>query len=423
MKKIYYFLSVCMLPLFASCGDDIDPIQREYFEVDWDTSIPIKDVSEPMRHPGLFTEADYQRGRENVAVNQEPFTTMWSNLNSQCNLGIRPNPTKKIIRDGNKPEEPEPTNFQNANAQVTAAYNLALRWRLTPDDKKEEAKAYADKAVELLNAWADVCERVSGDPNYALAAGLTGAQFSMAGEVLRGYEGWAEQDFKDYQAWVLKVFYEANSNYLKVHMGSEPLHYWANWDLCNLCSMMAAGILADRRDVYNEAIKYLLNGIGNGRLTRAINHVFTGEYANFAQLQETGRDQGHATLVIGLLGQISQLAWSQGDDIYGYNDNQFLKACELTACYNVARLDIPFEPYYYKQNWTDGYWCETVGEGSRGTNRHMWDMPYYHYTKIKHATSEQTKYTFMGYKSKVSETDNDADLIGYSALMFGVPLD
>lgn len=421
MKKIYYLLSISLLPLFSSCGDDIDPIEREYFNVEWDTSIPIKDVSEPMRHPGLFMEADYQRGRENIASGQAPFITMWDNLNSQCDLNIKPNPTVKIIRDGNKPEEPEPTNFQNANYQVTAAYNMALRWRLTSEDKKEEAKPYADKAVEILNAWARVCERVSGDPNYALAAGLTGAQFSMAGEVLRGYEGWAEADFKKFQEWVVKVFADANSNYLKVHMGSEPLHYWANWDLCNLCSMMAAGILADRRDIYNEAIRYLLNGIGNGRLTRAVNHVFTGEYANFAQLQESGRDQGHATLVIGLLGQISQLAWTQGDDIYGYNDNQFLKACEYTSCYNVARLDVPFERYYYKQNWTDGYWLEEVGSDARGNNRHMWDMPYYHYTKIKHATEAQTKYTYMGYKSKAAEKDNDNDLIGYSALMFGVP--
>lgn len=408
---------------FASCGDDIDHIERVIMEPDWDTSIPIKDVSEPMRHPGLFTEEDYQRGRDNIASGKEPFLTMWNDLNSHCNLSYNPSPTVKIIRDGNKPEEPEPTNYPNANANVTMAYNCALRWRLTPPEEVEEGKKYADKAVEILNAWADVCEKVSGDPNYALAAGLTGSQFSMAGEILRGYEGWEEEDFKKYQQWVVDVFYKANKNYLDLHMGSEPLHYWANWDLCNLASVMAVGILADRRDIYNEAITYLLNGIGNGRLTRAINHVFDGEYANFAQLQESGRDQGHSTLVIGLLGEISQLAWTQGDDLYGYNDNQFLKACEYTACYNVARRDVPFERYYYKQNWTDGYWLEVISEVSRGANRPMWDMPYWHYSKVKGVSADKTEYTFMGYKSMAYVSDGDNDLIGYTGLMFGVPLD
>jgi hypothetical protein len=59
-------------------------------------------------------------------------------------------------------------------------------------------------------------------------------------------------------------------------------------------------------------------------------------------LQESGRDQGHATLVIAQLGTICQMTWNQGDDFFGFDNNRFLKACEYTAKYNVANLDVPF---------------------------------------------------------------------------------
>lgn len=420
MKKVYYLLSICLLPLFSSCGDDIDPIERPQFEIDWDESLEMKSEETPMVHPGIFSESDYERGRSNIASGHATFQMLWANLNSQCNLNFTPNPTKKIIRDGNKPEEPEPTNYPNANNNIRAAYYLALRWHLTEDPV--EGKPYADKAIEILNAWAATCEAVTGDPNYALAAGLTGSQFAITGEMMRDYEGWAEEDFKKYQEWAVKVFYQANSGYLSGHMGSEPLHFWANWDLCNLTSMMAVGILADRRDIYNEAIKYLLNGVGNGRLTNAVNHVFDGEYANFAQTQETGRDQGHATLTIALMSEICQMGWTQGDDIWGYNDNQLLKAFELTSCYNVAMQDIPFEPYIYHKNFTETELLETVGADARGKNRPMWSMPYYHYSVVKGVDADKTKFTYMGYKTQVSLKQDDADIINYTDLMFGLPV-
>lgn len=59
-------------------------------------------------------------------------------------------------------------------------------------------------------------------------------------------------------------------------------------------------------------------------------------------MQESGRDQGHATLVIAQLGTICQMTWNQGDDFFGFDNNRFLKACEYTAKYNVANLDVPF---------------------------------------------------------------------------------
>ncbi|WP_315821585.1 hypothetical protein [Paraflavitalea speifideaquila] len=76
--------------------------------------------------------------------------------------------------------------------------------------------------------------------------------------------------------------------------------------------MMAIGILTDNRMMYNYVVAYLQNGKGNGNWYKAINYVFTGADEGLAQLQESGRDQGHATLVIALMGTVCQMAWNQG---------------------------------------------------------------------------------------------------------------
>lgn len=138
-----------------------------------------------------------------------------------------------------------------------------------------------------------------------------------------------------------RCFYVANHDFIVRHHGAPVLNYWANWGLANLASMLSIGILSDRRDIYNEAVDYLLNGDGNGCLKRTIVHVFDGDNAGLAQIQESGRDQGHSTLVIGLLGIIAQMTYNQGDDFFGYNNNVILKASEYVAKYNVAMLDVP----------------------------------------------------------------------------------
>lgn len=69
---------------------------------------------------------------------------------------------------------------------------------------------------------------------------------------------------------MLTVWYPANKDFLERHHGTNDLHYWANWGLCNIASTMAIGILTDRRDIYNEAVTHFQVGETNGRITRAI---------------------------------------------------------------------------------------------------------------------------------------------------------
>ena len=301
---------------------------------------------------------------------------------------------------------------------------MALRWKI------EENGQYAKKAVEILNKWAKTCTGLGGDSNVSLGAGIYGFEFAIAGELLRGYAGWAPKDFAAYQQWMLSVFYPANKDFLVRHHNTNPLHYWANWGLCNIASTMAIGILADRRDIYNEAIEHFQTGETNGRISLAIYHVYDGAYANFAQLQESGRDQGHSLMCIGLLGTICQLAYNQGDDFFAYKDNMFLKACEYAACFNYTNDGVPYTLYTWnKQNAWGGISPEDqpeIGAGGRGGMRPIWALPYYHYAKVKNVLDTKVKYTEIardkvfpeGGGGNYGETSGGFDALGFGTLMY-----
>ncbi len=65
---------------------------------------------------------------------------------------------------------------------------------------------------------------------------------------------------------------------------------------------------------------------------------------DWARWQESGRDQGHNVLGIGLMGAFCEMAWNQGNDLYGYDDNRFLKGAEYVAKYNLGD-SVLYQPY------------------------------------------------------------------------------
>jgi hypothetical protein len=96
------------------------------------------------------------------------------------------------------------------------------------------------------------------------------------------------------------------------------------------------------------------------------------------QGQESGRDQGHATLIISLVGAFCQIAYNQGEDLFAYKNNKVLALCEYTAKYNLG-YDVP---------WTNYTNCEknamtSISSSGRGTIRPCWELIYNHYSRLK----------------------------------------
>ncbi len=90
---------------------------------------------------------------------------------------------------------------QSLSDDAFAAYTLAIAYHL---DDSEKAHLYADKSVEILNAWASTNKKVSGfDGN--LTACYCGVPLVLAAELLSGYSGWTSDDRDTFRQWISKT--------------------------------------------------------------------------------------------------------------------------------------------------------------------------------------------------------------------------
>jgi len=401
-----------------------------------------KNASVPMMRVSLHTPEDFARIREKLAVNEEPWVSGYQRLITNSHTVLTwngPHPTEFIIRGAATANGRE--NYMNAARSVAAAYQKALVYRIGHEDN---ARTYADQAVNILNRWANENKHLDGNSNVSLASGLYGYQFALAGELMRNYDGWDQEDFAKFQQWLLNVFYPANMDFLIRHHNCWDDHYWTNWDMCNIASLMAIAIVCDRRDIYNWALEALQGNygepigpadpnqrrvVGNGYWFKAMNYVhITEDGEELAQQQESGRDQGHTVMNIGLFGVIAQMAWNQGDDLFGLGDNLFLKNSEYVAKYNIVRHDVPFTTHTRfagNRNSPDRDTMHEISSAGRGHNRPVWALPYYHYTVVEGIAPEKIRWTRFAKEASTPEggpqmgnTSGAYDSPGFGTLMY-----
>lgn len=355
-------------------------------------------------HPGLLhTEADFERMRQKVAAQAQPWLSGWNALtsNGRSQLGAAPRPLATVIRGG------DDQNFAQMYIDIARAYQLALRWKVSQDTR------YADLAVVFLNEWSSTLTSVTGNADRFLAAGIYGYQFANAAEIMRTYTGWAAADFARFQNMMLTVFYPLNHSFLVDHNGAQITNYWANWDQCTLASMLAIGVLCDRPDIYDEAMSYYKTGQGNGAGLQAVYHVHPGY---LGQWQESGRDQGHCTLGIGLAGAFHEMAWNQGDDTYAYENNRFLAGAEYVAKSNLRDgagdfYTVPFFTNINKQGTQSV--LSTAGQGNQ---RGIWESIYNHYAN---RLGIATPYAALQATQMRPESDGgNGDQLGFGTLTF-----
>ncbi len=419
-------LIITALSLFALCAA-AQPVDRGF------------------RHPGgLHTQADFDRIKQQLKDGNPTVTQAWNVLLAAeySQAGIQTYPVETIVRGGGSGE-----NYINAARGATMAYQNALRWKIAGTD------ANAKAAVRILNAWAKTNKRVTGDSNYALASGLYGYQFAQAAELMRDYEGWAAADFEAFKRWMLDVWYPPTIGFLRGRNGTwensskwwkAPGHYWSNWGLCNALCLISIGVLCDDVFLYNQGISYMKydqtntwkatpgetiygDGLNEflGYLVTAVADDPRGPYGKLGQMQESGRDQGHATMALGLAVDIAQTLWNQGTDFYHYMDNRLAAGIEWMAAYNNAGIDdLPWHNYHYYNNgyyWTDSRsWLMTgPNAGSRGQTRPYWARVIGHYEGVMGVKMQYSEMALqqMGIDGGgTGSTSGGYDHLGYSVL-------
>ncbi|WP_405953365.1 alginate lyase family protein [Streptomyces prunicolor] len=317
-------------------------------------------------HPGLLhTADDLARMKAAVAAKQSPvydgYLALAAHARSSASYAVQN--TGQIATWGRGP-----ANFQNqAVADSAAAYQNALIWSVTGDT------AHADKARDILNAWSASLTAITG-ADGPLGAGLQAFKFVNAAELLRhtGYDGWTAADIARCEDSFLRVWYPALSCY--------TLYANGNWDLTALQSLLAIGVFCEEPTLFYDALRFAAAGAGNGSVRHRI-------VTDAGQGQESGRDQGHEQLAVGLLVDAAQVAWSQGVDLWGFDDNRILANVEYAARYNLGG-DVPFVPDLDR---TGKYIKLAVSATSRGSLPPIYEMAYAHYAGVRGLDTPYTK--------------------------------
>ena len=355
-------------------------------------------------HPGaLSTQADFTRMSNNVAAGAHPWIDDYNKMIASpvASLGWPFNPVTQISRG-----IAGQNNYVHSQEDAQNIYFLALRWRITGDTN------YANRAIVGMDAWSSTMTNgVGGNSNFALAAGLCGYEFACAGEELRGYSGWSQASMNAYSNFLM-IFYGSCNYFLTQHNGTCGSHYRCNWDACNMAAIIAIGVFCDNTNIFNQAIAYYTNGVGNGNIERVVDFIHPD---GLGQEEESGRDQAHTMDGINSLSTFCQVAWNQGVDMYGYDNNRYLRALEYVAKCNIHGNS--WIPYVHHTVCDMTYDEDTMWGAPIGAAEYFWETPLAHYANIKGISAP-----FTGAAAASSRPDggiynwNSPDWFGYSTL-------
>jgi len=400
-NKIFILgISIWSLLVLSSCSDKLKVYPNVY-------DAPIDSVKANITHPGmLHTDSDFTFVKAKVEAGAQPWKNAFDHLSESAyaQSSYTPSPVKLLARldytNWGATYPNDWSNYTHLMYDAAAAYQLALRWKLTGDDQ------YAVTGINILNAWAATCTgyivNSSGDfidPNEYLIA-IQIYQLANAAEILRTSDKWAQADFTKYKTWMVNVFYPKLSSFLSLHSGETncPLTYWLNWDLAAMTGILSIGILTDDNAKINEAILYFKNGVGSGNINNGVPFVAQDPDSQeiLGQCQESGRDQAHATLCVSLMGVLCQMAKNVGVDLFTYENNRAMSMCEYVAKYNFGTVEgkdqynkgwllsdfkypissIPFSTYTNcAGSWTSLSFEEhKTNTDTRGTVRPSWEL-------------------------------------------------
>ncbi|MBR5394051.1 MAG: alginate lyase family protein [Bacteroidaceae bacterium] len=298
-----------------------------------------------------------ERIKQHVNQKDDPWITSWRELqtSSYGNCTRTANPSTEIGgSDGNR---------QRADADATTALIEAIEWHVTGQKK------FADHAVKLLSAWGNKVETAKAELFQ-----FPSVTMSMAAEMLRSedgtfYEGWAEADRDNFLAMVRNILYPA----CKSQAETNPM---TSWSAPAMAAVLAAGILLDDEAIYEEGLSYFRTPSIPGSVYNSI--------AAGGQLKEMGRDNVHAMLTLGAQAQMAQMAWCQGDDLYGEGDNRLLRGFEYWCTYNLGHEDLYYEPVTASDGSSSWYYISTHNNGFRlRPDARCYEKVYHHYKEVK----------------------------------------
>jgi len=272
--------------------------------------ISSKGSAQKFIHPGINqSSVDLAYMKQLVLKGEQPWKAAFDRLrNFTDTSNFIAKPYTHVLRG---PYGKPNIGGEDLSKSAEMTYNYALLWYITNDKK------YANKAIDVLNAWALVLWDFDYNDAKLLAA-WTGHLLCNAAEILRyTHSGWQQRDIESFSNMLMKVYYPLIRFYYPQANG--------NWDGAIIHSIMAIAIFLDNRKMFDNAVDHFLHAPVNGSIFKYI-------YPN-GQCQESTRDQGHVQLGLGEFAGAAEVAFTQGVDLFSIANNRIALGYEYTASF------------------------------------------------------------------------------------------
>lgn len=403
--KSYSKIMMCaaLATMATACTDEIE---HGTSDIDsWPLPVEKLECPEVFNHPGVvFNQNDYDRWRDIVLTQHEPqysgYKLLEANKYSKADYAMA-GPFECIMTG-----QSYQTNTIEMNADFAAACQNAIMFITTGQ------QAHADKAMEIIRAYATgMTKRANyqgggGQLDHILQISNVGAKLVYAVEMMRYAPNtpMTQQDFDGICLMFENVFIPDLVDYFNITQPDKMAI--GNFGAAAMNCYASMAILMDKPERFKFAIDRYLGGYDNG----SIRYYIDGETG---QCQETGRDQTHCQLGLGMMSMLCENAWKQGVNLYGAMNNRLLTGYEYTACYNLG-YDVPFKympELTGKYHWTypDQQDIEQFTSGQRNNLRRgmfspVYERVYNHYVNRKGLT--------MPYVQEVITTKNQPETDG-----------
>ena len=246
-------------------------------------------------HPGILNT---QAGLESLAqrIKTSPIAGRgyeWLRKNKVADLSRPHTPyaVVKVVACGGCKEEAA---FRD---DAHAAHATALMWVVTGDER------YRDKAISILNDWSTTYEKIkviNGPEKQAeLEAAWAAPIWIAAADIIRYYDNGAAGWTVDQIAWFDRFL----DSMVGTARGAKDRNN--NWGTSATLAIMAAAVYQEDAAAYEEAIELHKH------------HLKSISKASGALGPDYLRDPWHPQYTILAWIQICELAWTQGDDLYG----------------------------------------------------------------------------------------------------------
>lgn len=348
-------------------------------------------------HPGsILTKTELESIKQHVEAREEPWYSSWQNLQTSDlgNCSRTANPSTEIGgSEGTR---------QRASADAYAALLDAIEWHITGQER------YARHAVRLLSAWGNTVRTAE-----AQLFQFPARTMCIAAEMLRYpdgsfYEGWPDDDLENFRTMVSSILVPACRSQAK----ENPM---TSWSAPAATGILAAGILLDDTNLYEEGLGYFRSKSISGSIYNAI--------ADDGQVKEMGRDNVHAMLALNDLAQMARLAWSQGDDLWGEDNNRLLRGFEYFCTYNLGHENLHYTPCTSSDGISTWYYISMHNNAFRlRPDGLCFECVFHHYKEQKQLDMDSVAAHLTAF-ARLARPEAAQESLGFGTLLYTIEAD